>query len=90
MNKTKPETAMRELTMILMYLSRFNDRNRFGPEMDRTWKGYDFEVIDELDKEGNIMQGSHRSKSVYITDKGMELARALMNKYNILDWEARD
>ena len=76
--------------MILMYLTRFNDRSPYGADMDRTWKGYDFEVIDELDKECNIMQGSHRSKSVYITDKRHGTARALMNKYNILDWEARD
>jgi hypothetical protein len=36
MDKTTPEKAMKELTMILMYLSRFNENNRFGSTMDMT------------------------------------------------------
>lgn len=45
MDKTTPEKAMKELTMVLMYLSRFNEDNRFSSSMDMSWKGYDFRII---------------------------------------------
>lgn len=77
---------MKELTMILMYLSRFNEGNCFDLSMDMTWKGYNFDIINELDEEDYIMQGSYRSKSVAITEEGIRLAQSLLNKYNIKDW----
>lgn len=78
---------MKELTMVLMYLSRFNEDNRFSSSMDMSWKGYDFRIINELDEDDYIRQGSYRSKSVAITDEGIKLARTLLSKYNIKDWE---
>lgn len=87
MDKITSEKAMRELTMVLMYLSRFNEGNRFSSSMDISWKGYDFRIINELDEDDYIRQGSYRSKSVAITDEGIKLARDLLNKYNIKDWE---
>lgn len=86
-NKTNPEKAVKELTMLLMYLTRFNEQGRMGSGLDMAWKGYDFDIIDELDKEDNIRQGSHRSKSVAITDEGIKLSRDLLDKYNISDWK---
>lgn len=70
-----------------MYLSRFNEDSRFSSSMDISWKGYDFRIINELDEDDYIRQGSYRSKSVAITDEGIKLARDLLNKYNIKDWE---
>lgn len=87
MDKITPEKAMKELTMLLMYLSRFNEDNRLSSSMDISWKGYDFGIINELDEDDYIRQGSYRSKSVAITDEGIKLARNLLNKYNIKDWE---
>jgi hypothetical protein len=85
--KTSPEKAVKELTMLLMYLTRFNERNHFESDLDMAWKGYDFDVINELDEENYIRQGSHRSKSVAITDEGIKLSRELLIKYNISDWK---
>ncbi|MFA7412433.1 MAG: DUF6429 family protein [Tissierellaceae bacterium] len=87
MDKITPEKAMKELTIVLMYLSRFNEDSRFSSSMNMSWKGYDFRIINELDDEDYIRQGSYRSKSVAITDEGIKLARDLLNKYNIKDWE---
>lgn len=87
MDKTTPKKAMKELTMILMYLSRFNESNRFDSKMDMAWKGYDFDIINEMDDQDYIRQGSYRSKSVAITEEGIKLARNLLNKYNIKDWQ---
>ena len=49
------------------------------------WKGYDFDVMNELDEKDYIHQRSHHSKSVVITDTGVELSNKLLNKYNISD-----
>lgn len=87
MDKTTPEKAVKELTLILMYLSRFSEDDRFNSSMDMTWKGYDFDVINELDDEDLIRQGSHHSKSVVITEEGIKLAQNLLDKYNIIDWK---
>lgn len=87
MDKISSEKAMKELTMLLMYLSRFNEGNRFGSSMDMAWKGYDFDIINELDEEDYIRQGSHRSKSVAITEESIKLAQNLMEKYYIADWK---
>ena len=87
MDKTIPEKAMKELTMVLMYLSRFNEDNRFSSSMDMSWKGYNFGIINELDEDDYIRQGNYRSKSVAITDEGIKLAKNLLDKYNIKDWE---
>ena len=89
MKQTKAEEAMRELTMMLMYLSRFTEGEKFTEAKDfYAWKGYDFDILNELDNDDYIRQGKHpsRSKSVYITDTGIEKARELLNKYGIDDW----
>ena len=85
MDKINPEEAVKELTMILMYLTRFNERGNFASSLDMAWKGYDFSVIDELDLQDYIRQGSHRFKAVSITDAGVKLSKELLDKYNILD-----
>ena len=87
MNKITPEKAMKELTMVLMYLSRFNEDSRFASDLDMAWKGYNFDIINGLDEEDYIRQGSYHSKSIAITEEGIKLAQELLNKYNIKDWK---
>lgn len=89
MDKINANDAIKDLTMILMYLSRFTERDRFANTDDYyAWKGYDFDVINQLADDDYIRQGSRpsKSKSVYITDSGIELAKQLMEKYGINDW----
>lgn len=52
---------------------------------DKAWKGYEFEIINELEEEDYLRQGSHRSKSVVISEKGLKLSRELLDKYLIED-----
>ena len=83
--------AMKELTLVLMYLSRFaDDETTAGPEDFYAWKGYNFKILNELTDEDFIRQGPHpsRSKKAYITDAGVSLARDLLEKYNIRDWDS--
>lgn len=89
MDKTSAKIAMEELTMMLLYLSRFTERDRFSDENDLyAWKGYNFDVLNKLDDEDYIRQGSRpsRTQSVYITEEGIKRAKGLMEKYGIEDW----
>ena len=49
--------------------------------------GLDFDVLNGLDDEDLIRQGSRRSKSLYLTETGKEYARSLLEKYGIDDWK---
>jgi hypothetical protein len=88
MDKISAEKAMYELTLLLMYLSRFGEKSSFGEDI-RSWKGYDFEIINQLCDDDYIWQGKNpsRTKSVSFSDKGVDYAKQLMTKYNISDWE---
>ena len=81
MDKITAEKARIELTMILLYFSRFTDGNSFSDAKDYyAWKGYDFDTLNVLDDEDYIRQGERpsRRKSVYITETGISYARACL------------
>ena len=89
MDKTSAKIAMEELTIMLLYLSRFTEEDRFSDGNDLyAWKGYNFDVLNKLDDEDYIRQGLRpsRTKSVYITEVGVKRAKELMEKYGIEDW----
>lgn len=93
MDKINSNQAMKELTLMLLYLSKFSEANRFSDKNDYyAWKGYAFSILNELEDKDYIRQGSHpsRSKSVYITPDGLEHARSLLEKYHIADWKRED
>ena len=87
MDITDAKTAIKELSMILIYLSHFTERDRLADQDNKyAWKGYDFDILNELDEKDYIRQGSHRSKAMYITKAGEAKAKELMEKYNVADW----
>ena len=66
MDKTNEEQAMQELTMMLLYLSKFTDRDIptcDGKPAYYAWKGYDFGILNELGDQDYIRQGDHPSRS---------------------------
>ena len=78
MDKTSAKIAMEELTMMLLYLSHFTEKGRFSNGNDLyAWKGYNFDVLNKLDDEDYIRQGSRpsRTQSVYITTEGIKKAK---------------
>jgi len=44
----------------------------FSFEGGRTWKGFDFDVMDRLHAEGFIDDPKGRTKSVWLTQKGLD------------------
>ena len=81
---------MEELTMALLYLSRFTEKARFEEDaLSKSWKGYDWDVLDQLDEENYIDKRSPKSKSVYLTTEGMDYAKQILAKYGIQDWNEK-
>ena len=90
MGNIKAEEAMKELTLMLLYLSRFTQGEKFHEATDfYAWKGYDFDILERIGRCRLYSAGksSVRSKSVYITESGMEQAKELLSKYGISDWK---
>ena len=73
------EDKIKELTLLLLYLTSWEEKGYFG-ELRRSWKGYPFDVLNELTEE-DLIEGSVRSKSIYITENGIKQAEALVKKY---------
>ncbi len=87
MEKADTKEAMKELTMVLMFLSRFTHGEKFESAKNfSSWKNYDFDIVNELEEENYIYQGKKSSKSVSITEEGKAYAKSLLEKYGINDW----
>lgn len=67
-----------------MYLTRFQENNEFCRYMEITWKGYDFKTMDQFEQKEMIIQ-PRKSKYAYLTEKGKEHARDLLQKYQLPD-----
>ena len=84
MDKMTREDAIEELSLMLMYLTRFQDNYEFCRYMEVTWKGYDFETMNQLENKDLIIQ-PRKSKCAYLTEKGKERSRKLLQKYQLPD-----
>lgn len=76
------EEKIKELTLLLLYLTSWTEKEQYG-EYQRTWKGYDFDILNSLEDERLIRGSTNKAKSTYITDEGIKKAKELMNKYNV-------
>lgn len=82
------QNNIKELTLLLLYLTSwkekgdgYDDNGRLDEvKIKRSWKGYSFEILDELENDGYIHQ-SKKSKSVTISENGEEIAKKLIEKY---------
>ena len=73
------DEIIKELTLLLIYLTSWEEDANFI-KVQRSWKGYPFETLDELNEEEYI-DGNKRAKSIYLTEKGVVKAQELMKKY---------
>ena len=65
------------LTLLLLYLNSWQEK-QFDPPVRRAWKGYDFDVLNELEEQDYISQ-SKTAKSVYLTEEGVVKAKELLD-----------
>ena len=84
---------VKDLTLMLMYLTSWEeslvpgirkkpDHAGVYPKARICWKGYDFDILNELTDEG-LVNASGRSKSASFTDEGATKALELLNHYGI-------
>jgi len=74
------EKSVEELTLLLLYLTSWEEEIMKGSKIIRSWKGYRFEVLNDLEEAGLISQ-SKKAKSVYLTEEGHKKAKELFKKY---------
>ena len=73
------DKAIKELTLLLIYLTSWQEEAG-SVKIQRSWKGYPFEILDELREEGYLTERK-TAKSVYLTEEGLDRAKELMKKY---------
>ena len=72
-----------------MYLTSWEEENLYYDEdnnmnkdkIKSSWKGYSFEVINELTDKDYLFAAKHKNKSVSLTKEGEKLAEKLIRKY---------
>lgn len=74
------DQAIEELTLLLLYLTSWEERIFGDLTVRRAWKGYPFEALDALEHAGCLNQ-THRTKSVSLTEAGVERAKTLAAQY---------
>lgn len=70
----------KDLSLILMYLLSFEVSDE---ELLKTWKKYDYNIINDLSAENLVINMSRRTQSLYLTDEGIKKAKSLIKKYNL-------
>jgi len=72
--------TVKDITIMLLYLTSWTEKA--PQDYQRSWKGYDFDILNELVEEGFISD-SKRSKSVVIYDEGIAIAKELLEQYGL-------
>jgi len=91
MYELPPKQALHDLTLALIYLTRFTEGR--GKKTDfweakefRAWKSYDWDTLDQLNKEEYIID-HHGNKSLWLTEEGVNKAKEILNNLGIQDWD---
>ena len=74
------EAIVEELTLLLLYLTSWKERVYGDLTVQRAWKGYPFETLEALEAAGYLDQ-TRQTKSVTLTEAGIERARSLAVQY---------
>ena len=74
------DARVKELHLFLLYVTGWNEttRNRHGTEVFMTWKGFAYEVLNDLEREGLIRQ---TDSMVFFTPEGIRRAESIKRKY---------
>ena len=76
------EQQIKDLNLLLMYLTGWEEDSQREPgqKIYRSWKGYLFETLNELEDDSLIRQ-FRNAKSVLLTEEGVERAKELESKF---------
>ena len=62
--------------LALLHLNSFKDRN-----VIRAWKGFDWDSLNRLYEKGYIFDPKSKTKSIVLTEKGIETSETLFKKF---------
>jgi hypothetical protein len=71
------EQRIRDLTLMLLYLTSWEEKEALHGKIFRSWCSYDWDALDAL-KDEELIYGSRKAKSVYLTDEGVVRAKELL------------
>jgi hypothetical protein len=77
MEQSQKNKFMKELVLTLIYLCSWEEKDTITR---RAWKGYNFDLLDEL-KEEDLIDFSYKAKSLYLTPEGIEKAKELLQRF---------
>lgn len=78
----KMDEKIKELNLLLLFLSGWEEDSRKEPgkKIFRSWKGYLFEILNEL-QDNELIHQIRDGKSVVILEEGIKKAKELKEKY---------
>ncbi len=65
------------MVLALLYLTSWTERHAGA----RAWKSHDWDAMDRLHAKGYISDPKGKTKSVALTDEGLQRARELFNQH---------
>ncbi len=77
------EEQIKEITLLLAYLTSWDEKDRLlQQEFKKSWKGYDFDILNKLNEEEYIYQENKKKYFIW-EEKGIDEAKRLIKKYKI-------
>ncbi len=85
-NRLSRELLVKKLTLALIYLTSFEDSDTLDfvkaglieEPVTIAWKGYDFDILNQLEEEQLIDQGKYKSKKLTLSPIGKAEAEQLV------------
>ena len=77
------EEQIKEITLLLAYLTSWDEKDRLlQQEFKKSWKGYDFDILNKLNEEEYIYQENKKKYFIW-EENGIDEAKRLIKKYKI-------
>ena len=78
------EEQIRELTLLLIYLTAWNEKDRFVKNGILTsWSGYEHSVLNEFEEKEYFWK-SGNNKKLHLTPEGIDEIEKILKKYNFI------
>lgn len=82
-SESAQDALLEDSTLLVIYLSSWDEEVAPGLTVCRAWKGYLFEVLNALEEKGYISQ-ARRAKTMTLTEEGMIKAQEIETRYGEL------
>jgi hypothetical protein len=79
MHTDKKQKLINDLSLALMYLTGWQEKDITGTSYTRSWKGYDFSVLDDL-KDAGLIDFSLTAKSLDLSEEGEKRAQEIVRE----------